>query len=241
LTAKLTGRIDVHSHLLPGVDDGCESLSESLACAEMLVAAGYTHSFCTPHVWPSLADVTIRNICEWTAELQAELDVAGIPLKLLPGGELTLRAEMIEAKPESVVTYAMKRKYLLIDMWAEYLPSYFKSTIKWLQSTGATVILAHPERMRAVQHALSLADDFREMGVLLQGNLQCLLDDSSTKTRRTMEQFLFDDRYFMLGTDLHKAASLPARLGGLARAMELVGEAKVNQLTIENPRKLLPD
>src|SRR4051794_15107533 len=48
------GRIDVHSHLLPGVDDGCASIEDSIACAARMVAAGYTHSFCTPHVWPDL-------------------------------------------------------------------------------------------------------------------------------------------------------------------------------------------
>ena len=49
-----TGRIDVHSHLLPNVDDGCGSQAETLECARRLVEAGYTHSFCTPHYWPNL-------------------------------------------------------------------------------------------------------------------------------------------------------------------------------------------
>ena len=54
MSDPITGRIDVHSHLLPGLDDGCVSLDESLACARRLVAEGYTHSFCTPHIWPNL-------------------------------------------------------------------------------------------------------------------------------------------------------------------------------------------
>jgi protein-tyrosine phosphatase len=236
-----TGRIDVHSHLLPGVDDGCESLSESLQCAEMLVAAGYTHSFCTPHVWPNLVDVTIENVTEWTHELQIELDTAGIALKLFPGGELSLRADLPEiVKPDRLITYGMQRKFVLFDIWAERLPSFFKPNVKWLKSLGVRVILAHPERMRAVQEHPSLADEFAEMGILLQGNLQCLTDPPDSRTRETVERFLIENRYFLLGSDLHKAATLPARLDGLARAAQLVGEAKVNQLTIENPRKLLP-
>ena len=119
-----TGRIDVHSHLLPGVDDGCESLDESLRCAEMLVAAGYTHSFCTPHVWPNLVDVTIENVTDWTQELQAELDTAGITLKLIPGGELNLRADLPDTmQPDRLITLGMRRKFVLFDIWAERLPS----------------------------------------------------------------------------------------------------------------------
>src|SRR5262249_10283818 len=149
------------SHLIPGVDDGCESLTESLTCAQMLVDAGYTHCFCTPHVWPSLPDVTVANVTEWVAELQAELDNNDIPLKLLPGGEINLRPEtMKNTKRSEIVTYAMKRKYLLIDLWADRLPVFFKPSVQWFQSLGITVILAHPERMRAVQDQPSLADSF---------------------------------------------------------------------------------
>ena len=61
-----TGRIDVHSHLLPNVDDGCSSLAESLECARRMVQAGYTHCFCTPHYWPSLA-TSATNVRKWTA------------------------------------------------------------------------------------------------------------------------------------------------------------------------------
>jgi len=89
---------------------------------------------------------------------------------------------------------AMKRKYLLIDLWAERLPSFFsKSTGEsGCNRPGATVISsAHPERNCApCSTKLSLADDFRESSEsLLQGNLQCLLDEPDTRTRRTMEQF----------------------------------------------------
>src|SRR5687768_8566762 len=88
-----TGRIDVHSHLLPGCDDGCRTLAESIDCAKVMVAAGYTHSFCTPHVWPNLPDNSVEKIPRQTAVLQSALDDAGVPLRLIPGGEINLRAD----------------------------------------------------------------------------------------------------------------------------------------------------
>ena len=64
-----TGRIDVHSHLLPGVDDGCPSLEESIRCARELLRHGYTHSFCTPHFWPGLSN-TVESVTLRVASLQ---------------------------------------------------------------------------------------------------------------------------------------------------------------------------
>src|ERR1041384_1125695 len=180
-----TGRIDVHSHLLPGIDDGCQSLEESLACARTLVAAGYTHSFCTPHIWPNLPNNTIANITERTGQLQVELDRAKIPLRLIPGGEMNFHANLINSSPAALVTYGTQRKYILADLWAEVLPEYFEPSVRWLQWLGLQVILAHPERMRAVQDNPKLCEYFSQLGLLLQGNLQCFGDPPDSFTYRT--------------------------------------------------------
>ena len=233
------GRIDVHSHLLPGVDDGCQTLEDSLACARMLVEAGYTHSFCTPHIWPNLPDNNPAVIPQRVHQLQRELDDAAIPLRLFPGGEINLRPESVDLSYEDMVTYGMSRRHVLFDLWADKLPAFFEPAVRHLQTTGLITILAHPERMRAVQDDPGLADYFAEMGILLQGNLQCLGDPPATQTRRVAEQFLAEDRYFLLGSDLHNLTSLPLRLKGLRRAIEAVGQEKVRQLTWDYPKQLL--
>jgi len=102
------GRIDVHAHLLPGVDDGCADLLESIECGRMLVAAGYSHAFCTPHIWPNLPQNIPEVIAQRTKELQRQYDEAGVELNLLPGGELNLRPEMVSWSREQIPTYAMK-------------------------------------------------------------------------------------------------------------------------------------
>jgi protein-tyrosine phosphatase len=60
------GRIDVHAHLIPGVDDGCADVRESIECGRMLVGAGYTHAFCTPHIWPNLPGNNVEEIARRT-------------------------------------------------------------------------------------------------------------------------------------------------------------------------------
>jgi protein-tyrosine phosphatase len=236
----MTGRIDVHSHLLPGVDDGCESAAESLACARALVAAGYSHSFCTPHFMAGFTTQTIEQTKERTAALQGALTDAGINLTLIPGGEITITPDLIQTlPPERLMTYGGWGRHCLVDIWADKLPDFFEPTIRWLQSKGLQVILAHPERMKAVQSQPDLADYFNDIGLLLQGNLQCLSDLPGTMTRTTGEKFLAEGRYFMLGSDLHKMKSLPARMAGLQFAIDRIGAEAVEELTIEHPRMLM--
>ena len=236
----MPGKIDVHSHLLPGVDDGCADYAESVACAKVMVQAGYTHSFCTPHFWSNLENTPDTTPAKVT-RLQAVFDEEKIPLKLYPGGEINIDPHLDENDPAKIVSYGMNRKYALVDIWAERLPDHFFRNVKWLQSLGMTVILAHPERMRAVQDHPEVVDELLEIGLLLQGNLQCLNDPPSSMTRITVERFLDEDRYFMLGSDLHNIRTLQHRLDGLQRAVALFGQAKIDELTITHPRKILEE
>ena len=237
----MTGRIDVHSHLLPGIDDGCKTIEESLACARMMVEAGYTHSFCTPHIWPGYSN-TIKSIPQMVTTLQGELDSAGIPLKLIPGGEINLRPDYMSATPPNeVVTYALNGRYVLFDIWCDKLPEHVAPSVEWLQSLGLTVILAHPERMRAVQDEPELVEHFQSLGILLQGNLQCFGEKEGAMTRICAERFLSENRYFMLGSDTHNPETIGVRMSGLNRVTDLVGPTEAMTLTRERPMSLIPD
>jgi protein-tyrosine phosphatase len=235
------GRIDVHSHVLPGVDDGCKTIDESCECARMLVAAGYSHCFCTPHVWPGNLMQTRDSLALWVGQFQAILTRREIPLQLLPGSELNLHSEVMDTPPHRIIPLALADKYILVDMWADKLPRWFAPAINWLQRMHLTVVLAHPERMRAVQDQPGLADQFAAMGILLQGNLQCFADHPDSDTRRTAERYIAENRYFVLGSDTHSVEGLRHRLTGLQNATALVGVEVISRLTEQNPLKFLPE
>ena len=240
LSPTLRRRVDTHSHLLPGVDDGCKSVEESIACAKVLVANGYSHAFCTPHIWHNNRGISRTSVPRLVKMLQGELDAAQVPLSLLPGGEMNLYLGVDKTPAEEVVPLGLG-KYMLVDMWFSELPPFFEQAVQWLQEMELSVVLAHPERMRAIQDDPELVDYIQSLGVYLQGNLQCFTDKPEALTRKRAEQFLLDGKYFILGSDTHNPETIDVRMGGLARVRELVGEETLDQLTVTNPRKLVPD
>jgi protein-tyrosine phosphatase len=240
LTTIAPRRVDTHSHLLPGVDDGCKTLDDSIACAKILVANGYSHAFCTPHIWHNNRGITRTTMPRLVKMLQAELDAAQVPLTLLPGGEMNLYLGVDKTPAEEVVPLGMGT-YMLVDMWFAELPPFFEGAVEWLQNLGLSVVLAHPERMRAIQDDPDLLDYIQSVGVYLQGNLQCFSDRPEAATRRCAEKFLLEGKYFVLGSDTHNPETIDIRMAGLSRVYELVGEEMLNQLTVTNPRKLAPE
>ena len=242
---RVTGRVDVHTHLLPGVDDGCETVEESILCARALVAAGYTHAYCTPHVWASLPQNNAREIGGRVAELQGEMDRAGVALTLIPGGENNLLTEwpaIAERAHDEVVTYGLLGRHLLFDFWTDdamVVRERIEPAARHLRERGFELILAHPERIEALQRDERALDRLTELGVRLQLNSWCLAEPRGDRRRDMAERLLKEGRYFLIGTDLHRPAGMKARLEGLAVAEELVGVREVERLTVGNPRGLM--
>jgi len=238
-----TGRIDVHAHLLPGLDDGCGDVGESLQCARALVAEGYTHAFCTPHVWPSLENnpESIRAAVE---KLQPQFDSENVPLKLLCGGEINLLElwpEIAEMPAEKIVSYGMAGKYLLFDFWADTFAECradLEAAIGNLVSRGFKPIMAHPERIAAMREPGAI-ERVVELGVLLQLNSYCLSERVDPPIFETASRLLREGKYFLIGSDTHKPAGMGYRSRGLKGAMEIAGAEGMEKLTVINPRLLL--
>ena len=241
------GRIDVHTHLLPAIDDGCTSVNASLQCARILVENGYTHAFCTPHIWPNLPENNVATIPARVAQLQAHLDRNEIPLQLLTGGELNIQSLWPGLRiwqREQIPTFALAGRYVLFDFWARSLrdcrEALFEGT-KHLHSLDLEPILAHPERIAAIQENPDVIDELRDAGVLFQMNLWCLTEPTDSPVYQNAMRLLKDGRYFMFGTDCHNPESLPRSIEGLAIARSIVGDAILDIMTKSNPRRLLPN
>ena len=243
-------RIDVHNHFLPNLDDGCQSLPESLACLRMMAGAGYSRIFCTPHCGAiEFSELTPAEIAERVGTLQGHADAAGIPLQLKPGGEVRLSADLETALPRGengaeqgiVPTFGNAGKYVLADTWEPDWPPWAARAVQWLQSQGLMVILAHPERMGWLRERPERINDLAALGVLFQGNLGPLGGGDSADVVALSRRYLLEGRYFLVGTDAHRPSHMGARLAGLRVIEQLAGPEKLEELTITHPARLWGD
>ncbi len=234
------GRIDVHNHVLPGLDDGCRDLKDSLQLLTTLRDNGYDRVFCTSHVnTEDLQDLGPAVIGNAVPRLQAAIAQTDINIELKPGGELRLSPGMIATVERlGVPTFGGRNKYVLVDVWGIAWESWATQCVEWLQARNLQVILAHPERMGVVRKNPSFVKELMSMGLLLQGNLGPIGGGDSPEVVAIAEHNLAQGRYFMLGSDSHRPETMPVRMNGLKRAEEIVGKEKLRELTETNPAKL---
>lgn len=234
------GRVDVHNHVLPGLDDGCRNLTESLQILTTMQSNGYDRIFCTSHVnTEDLPDLCPTNIVEGVKKLQSAATAAGIAITLKPGGELRLSPDMPENLARlGVPTYGCQNKYVLTDVWGVVWETWATRCIEWLQKRDLKVILAHPERLGVVRKNPAFVKELLAMGVLLQGNLGPIGGGDAPDIVSIAEQNLRDGHYFMVGTDSHRPEGIAVRMKGLQRVEELVGPDTLRTLTETNPATL---
>lgn len=235
------GRIDIHCHLIPGIDDGCSTLDESLDCVRRLIKAGFVGSVCTPHMWPdSLPNNTPAHVRQWTADLQREIDAAGLDYRVWPGGELRMFDGAVAWMQAHGVPRLGNSRCVLLDYWDRRWPKWANDLFGYLTSRRYQPILAHPERLPfdgAPGSLESVLRDVQAQGVWLQGNYRCMTGEDGYAADQVVRQLLTDNRYQLMALDMHGPDSLESRLDGLALAEAEFGREAVQRLTEQAPRK----
>ena len=226
--------------MIPGIDDGCEDLDQSLESIDRLMTYGYVGSVCTPHIWPDLfPGNTPSHIEGLTAQIQREIDARGIGYRLWPGGELRLFKGAVKwFKQHGVPTLAGTR-FVLCDLWEDRWPRHADQTFDYLLDEGYTPILAHPERMNLGGKLPAQLTALAARGVLLQGNFNCLTGGEGPLAAERVRRFLHENRYALMAMDMHRPEALETRLEGLEIMIEEFGAEQADRLTDAAPRALL--
>lgn len=220
------GRVDIHCHLLPLIDDGCEDFTQARAIVAALIQRGYVGSICTPHLWPQLFPAnTPEAVRAWTAALRLELQRQGVDYQLWPGGELRIFDGVTPWMAEVGVPTLADSRYVLCDFWEDAWPAYADEAFRWLLERDYTPILAHPERINIRDLAAIEArlDDAQAAGVLLQGNFRCFTGEEGPLCDQRVRRWFEQGRYTFLAMDMHRPNSMQGRLDGLDIAIEDYG------------------
>lgn len=143
--------MDIHSHILPGIDDGANSIEETLIMVRQLHEAGFDTLIATPHVMEGNMYLSPEEILAATEQVRECISEAGIPVKILPGAENYIFPEMAKWVCEGkLLTLGNTKKYLLVELPLLEIPLYTDHVFFELQVNGITPVLAHPERYRVL-------------------------------------------------------------------------------------------
>lgn len=205
--------IDLHLHILPGIDDGSGSIEESVKIARKLAGLGFNGAFCTSHYIadsPQAADNQTKN--RLREKLQAELDKAGIKLKLMPGNEIYIDPKMVDylAKGKASclggeLNNKKKHQHVLFELPFYAEVSYLRDIIFELKAKGLVPVLAHPERYLFVQKKKEVIFEIVKLGVKLQSNYGSIVGQYGGKAKKIMKFLLKNRLVSYLGTDIHRA------------------------------------
>jgi len=223
--------IDTHLHILPGVDDGPETMQEALALAHVLVQEGIHSAIATPHYNDEFPQRPAAEIRERVDNLQQELDHHSIQLRLYAGHEALIKPGLVEDIQAGRLATLNGSRYLLLELWnSTWLPET-ERVIFELRVHGIVPIIAHPERYRAIQQDPARLVPLLQQGVLTQLTAGSLVGVCGRTIQRCAETLLRKGLIHCIASDahgLHKRA--PTILQSLRYAIQIIGQVKTQQL-----------
>ena len=234
--------VDLHAHILHGVDDGAQSLRESLQMARMAVESGVRAIVMTPHCnipgfYENYDSSELRGRFR---ELKDALQEENIPLKLYPGMEVFGRENLNELLRRHRLIPVNDGGYLLLEFDFEEMAYWMSFLLEEIQSAGLRPLVAHPERYRAVQEDPNLAWHWVRRGCALQVNKGSILGRFGRREQQTAELLLEHELAACVASDAHHSAFRTPHMRELADYLEQTyGRECVQLLMIDNPARIL--
>jgi protein-tyrosine phosphatase len=234
------GFVDLHSHVLPGVDDGAETVAEAVTLARGLRDLGFTCLVATPHMRPGLYDPDPLAVVDALRELRTALGAGG-PRVLLAGehfldDEVWMRIGEGRGRP-----YPNGRSILVEISTVGPGPARLSEQLFRLRVGGLRPVLAHPERCAAFQDDTERIEELRRAGVATALDLTSLVGQGGRGSRKTAERLLELDLFDVASTDLHAVRELEEVARSIERLRKLIGDDGLDRLLHRTPLRLAID
>ncbi len=234
--------IDVHCHLLPGIDDGAQSLEDALALARACVATGVTHVFATPHVYPGRWENRRSTIVGQYELFKRALSVFRIPLVLGMAGEVRLSADVLELLGDDELPFLGEcdgLKTMLLELPDGGIPVGADRLVRHLVDQRIRPLIVHPERNKAVMDDVERIRPFVEMGCALQLTAASVIGEFGPAALRASEKLLDEGWATLIASDAHNLRGRPPRMDAAReRLAARRGEDVADELTRRAPARL---
>lgn len=234
--------IDLHSHILPGIDDGARTLADTIAIAQNTVENGVTHMMCTPHIHLGTFDNTRATIAKAYEQACVALHEANIPLKLGMGCEMRICPEIMSLFQQSQLPFIgewLGRSALLLELPHSHIPPGTENLIKWLLHKGVQPVIPHPERNRDILANYNKAKRLKQQGCLFQVTAGAFVNRFSDAVHTTVHKMLDDKLIDYVASDTHNVSKRPNDMKAAYNAVVTIMNTDVaDELFLNVPKHL---
>ena len=232
--------IDIHAHILPGIDDGPGYLVDCVAIVRELAEQGVTDIIATPHyVADTIYNSTRFQNSKLLKELQKALNAEGIGVNVYLGNEIYIDKDILEFLKKRKISALNDSKYLLIELPMDgEFPNYEDYFLELLNK-GYKVVLAHPERYAIVNEDFDVVRNLYEMGVLLQCNLGSITGKYGRSVKKTIKKIAKEKMIFAFGSDIHHLEGPDFVRSAQKKLSKIYSEKELKRLLVDNPSKIL--
>ena len=235
--------IDLHCHYLPGIDDGAQTLDESLDLARAAVQAGITAAVMTPHVHPGRYENTASSIRKLCAAFQQVLRYKQIPLEVYAGGEVRISSDIMRMVDDDEIPFLGEidgYRVMLLEFPHSHLVFGAEKLMAWLLARRIRPLIAHPERNKEVMRNVDKLQPFVEMGAMLQLTGASIIGQFGKPALQCAREIIEREWASVVATDSHNLRHRPPNLDLACKALiEIGGEAFARTMTDEAPSKIV--
>jgi protein-tyrosine phosphatase len=228
--------VDLHAHILPGLDDGPQDLQGSLKMLEALEGMGFEYVFATPHhrlySWEGIEPETVISA---VGDLRAAAAQEGIGIKLLPGMEFDLD----ETLPERASAVPGGAGHILVDAGFWGVPRDLAGLLGEVMEVGAKVLLVHPERNGDLCRLRNDLSELIKSGVRLLGNIGSFSGMYGHKVQRDARDLLKEGFYWAVASDMHSHDQLSWIKGGMEKLVMHAGKKTAEELMATRPMQMV--
>lgn len=237
--------IDLHSHILPQIDDGPRDLTQSVLLLRAAAESGVTRMVATPHIHPGRYPNTLNSIAAAFRSFLESVQCYGIKIKLALAAEVRISDEvMLLAEQEELpmLGHWYGDPVVLLEMPHSHIPPGINHLLSWLTKKNIRPMVAHPERNKDVIRDIRNIDGLLRAGCLLQVTAGALTGQFGEPVQVRAEQILKKGLATVLASDAHHPVRRPPNLlAGRLAAERLIGGEKAQTLVFDNPELIVKD
>ena len=195
--------VDIHAHILPGIDDGAKDMETAVQMLKIACRNGTGHIIATPHYIPGETQYHPSLVTELCSKLNMEAEKEAIPCTVYPGSEIFISPDLPRLYADNQVITLNHSSYLLIEMPMAGIPTYTDSVLYELQLMGVTPIIAHPERNQDIIEEPVIIKKLVERGILTQINAGSVTGLYGKKVQKTALKLIKQGLVHFIASDAH--------------------------------------